>query len=194
MGYETLSKEELLELIASLEQKMQSMHAANEELISQMQRKDSELLRMQRDLQGRIAEAIWHENDVKRNQERFRTLVSNIPGAVYRCANDAYWTMEYLSDQIEHLCGYPATDFINNTVRSYKSIVHPEDVIKVVNSIRDATEARRPYSMMYRIKHKDGNILRVYERGVGVFAPEGTLLWLDGVIFDTNMSNSYGTL
>ena len=51
--------------------------------------------------------------------------------AIYRCALDSDWTMEWLSDEIESLTGYPAADFIHNAVRTFASVLHP-DVSKVV--------------------------------------------------------------
>jgi PAS domain S-box-containing protein len=189
MGHESLDRDELLSLVISLEDRLRGLRNANEDLLTQLKEKDTELLRLRRDLQERVAEAIWRENDIKRSQERFRSLVANLPGAVYRCSNDAFWTMEYLSDQIERLSGYPAEDFLNNAVRSYKSIVHPEDVIKVVNAISGGVDKREPYSIIYRIKHKNGDFRTVYERGIGVHAGDDTLLWLDGVIFDITENN-----
>jgi signal transduction histidine kinase len=56
-----------------------------------------------------------------------RSLVANIPGVVYRCACDADWTMQWLSDEIAELCGYPASDFIAARVRTFASIIHPDD-------------------------------------------------------------------
>ena len=47
-------------------------------------------------------------------EEHFRSVVANIPGVVYRCTCDPTWTVEYVSDQIEDLVGYPASDFIGN--------------------------------------------------------------------------------
>ncbi|MCZ7557828.1 MAG: PAS domain-containing protein [Bacteroidia bacterium] len=179
-----MENEEYIRKLASLEDRIAGLREANEELLVQLQAKDVELLRLRRDLQERLAEAIWRENDIQRNQERFRSLVANLPGAVYRCSNDAFWTMEYLSDQIEQLSGYPAADFIQNCARSYKSIVHPEDVIKVVNAISQGVEQKRPYTIIYRIRHKNGTYRTVHERGIGIHASDGTLLWLDGVIFD----------
>ncbi|MGK7894127.1 MAG: PAS domain-containing protein, partial [Xenococcus sp. (in: cyanobacteria)] len=51
---------------------------------------------------------------LRQSEEKFRNLVDNIPGAVYRCACDEHWTMELLSDAIEEIAGYPASDFIDN--------------------------------------------------------------------------------
>ena len=56
-----------------------------------------------------------------------RSLIDSIPGAIYRCACDRDWTMEWLSDEIETMTGYPASDFIGNAVRTFASIEHPDD-------------------------------------------------------------------
>lgn len=45
---------------------------------------------------------------LQQSEERFRGLVDNIPGAVYRCRCDDHWTMEYISDSIETISGYLA--------------------------------------------------------------------------------------
>jgi PAS domain S-box-containing protein len=118
------------------------------------------------------------------SEERFRSLVSNLPGAVYRCACDPDWTMEFLSDPIKHLCGYPASDFLANHVRSYASVIYPDDLPMVERTVLGAVAQRQPFSIEYRLLHKDGGIRWVYEKGQGVFAADGKLLCLDGAIFD----------
>lgn len=118
------------------------------------------------------------------SEERFRSLVSNLPGAVYRCACDPDWTMEFLSDPIEQLCGYPASDFLADCVRPYASVIHPDDGQMVERVVLDAVAQRRPYAIEYRLLHKDGGIRWVHEKGQGVFAADGQVLWLDGAIFD----------
>ncbi|HEY9830132.1 MAG TPA: PAS domain S-box protein, partial [Stenomitos sp.] len=59
-----------------------------------------------------ITERKHSEAALQSSEKRFRTLVSNIPGAVYRCKYDADWTMEFFSQEIEQISGYPASDFI----------------------------------------------------------------------------------
>ena len=45
--------------------------------------------------------------ELRMSEERFRSLVANIPGVVFRCRSDPEWTMLYMSDLVEELTGYP---------------------------------------------------------------------------------------
>ncbi len=87
------------------------------------------------------------EEDLRAGEERFRTLVANIPGVVYRCGCDWLWTMQFMSDSIQELSGYPATDFLANRVRTYGSIIHPEDRSYVFEAIDEALADGSPYEM-----------------------------------------------
>jgi PAS domain S-box-containing protein len=121
---------------------------------------------------------------VQRGEARFRTLLSNIPGAIYRCALDSNWDMEFISDNIEVLSGYPPSDFILSTVRSYASIIHPDDRQGVETTVNDAVERHEPFVLEYRIVRADGDVRWMHEKGQGVRDGSGEVLWLDGAIFD----------
>ena len=99
-----------------------------------------------------------------------RSLVANIPGAVYRCVRDEDWTMEWLSDAFEEISGYPASDFIESAERTFASVIHPDDREQVERSVSEAVEARRAFTLEYRIVRRDGEIRWVLERGP---APRG---------------------
>jgi PAS domain S-box-containing protein len=146
-------------------------------------------------LQEKKAEYIRMESERERTYDRYLTLLHNIPGAVYRCANDESWTMEFISDQIEVLSGYPAEEFILNRDRTYASIIHPDDVVHVFDQVQKGLQSRKPYVIEYRIRHKDGGIRFVWEKGQGIFNHEGELTYLDGVIFDiTDRVGSFESL
>ena len=117
-------------------------------------------------------------------EERFRTLVSQISGVVYRCANDENWTVELISDGIESLSGYPASDFVGNHVRSLASIIHPDDNSEIGKQVDKALIERRPFDIEYRVLHRDGSIRWAYEKGSGIFDDKGALQYLTGVITD----------
>jgi PAS domain S-box-containing protein len=120
---------------------------------------------------------------LRANEALLRSLVANIPGAVYRCACDSDWTMEWLSDEIEEISGYPAREFIRNAVRTFASVIHPDDREQVERSVLDGVDAGRPYTLEYRIVRRDGGERWVLERGQAQEAGDGRR-WLDGAIFD----------
>jgi len=124
------------------------------------------------------------EAELRASDEQFRAVVANIPGAVYRCACDASWPIHFMSDHIEELCGHPAADFIENEVRTYGSIIHPDDRPYVVDRVDEALVAGTPYSLQYRLIHADGSARWIAEHGRAVLDERGRPVWLDGVIFD----------
>ena len=115
---------------------------------------------------------------------KFRTLVGNIPGVFYRCANDAAYTMEFISPAIQDLSGYPASDFIGNRVRTYASVIHADDMDLVNKAVEDGLNQRQAYVIEYRVVHRDGSIRWAREYGRGIFGEAGELLHLDGAVFD----------
>ncbi|MEB3883206.1 PAS domain S-box protein [Lyngbya sp. CCY1209] len=122
------------------------------------------------------------------SERRFRTLLANLPGAIYRCARDENWTMEFISEAIADISGHPASDFINNRVRTYASTIHTEDLRQVEAGVWEAIARRCPYILEYRIVRADGSIRWVYEKGQPAFDDAGNVLWLDGAIFDITES------
>lgn len=131
-----------------------------------------------------ITERKQVEEALRERQDEFQSLVSNIPGAVYRCASNAERTMIFLSNWVELITGYPASDFIHHHLRSFTSIVHPDDREPVQQAIEQAVKARQPYIIEYRLIHRNGNSRWVYEKGKAIFGEEGQVIWLNGAIFD----------
>jgi PAS domain S-box-containing protein len=123
------------------------------------------------------------EQALSDSEERFRTLVANVPGVIFRCDIDSDWTMEFLSDEIEELVGYPASEFIQNEIRTFASVVHPEDAEQLEREVADAVAGDRPYTTEYRVLHRDGTIRYVVERGHAILGRDGEYK-LDGAIFD----------
>lgn len=124
------------------------------------------------------------EAALRESEERLRSLVENIPGAIYRCQYDADWTMEFISDEIETISGYPAGDFIQNRRLSFASIINPEDNEIVDRKVGEAVASRQPYYIEYRIVRADRTTQWISKRGRPIYNLEGQVLWLEGVIFD----------
>ncbi|OYY95513.1 MAG: hypothetical protein B7Y41_03140 [Hydrogenophilales bacterium 28-61-23] len=142
------------------------------------------VVRINRRLSQEQRKATAQAAALRESEAQFRSLVQSIPGAVYRCALDEHWTIHFISDHIETLTGYPLEDFLTNRVRSYASIIHPDDVAKVDRAVMDSVRKQSPYGIEYRILHASGEVRWVFEKGQAEFDTAGAVAWLDGVITD----------
>jgi PAS domain S-box-containing protein len=142
---------------------------------------------------GRTWCIVWHQDitDTKEtelalrdSERRYRDLVADMPSVVFRCANDRAWTMEFVSEAIVAVTGYPAEDFLYNRRRTYESIIHPDDRARVWDVVHQAVEHHQPYAVEYRIRTAEDTTRWVHEKGRGVYDDEQHLLRLEGVIFD----------
>jgi PAS domain S-box-containing protein/putative nucleotidyltransferase with HDIG domain len=128
-----------------------------------------------------ITERKRAEQELIESNRRLNTTINNLRGVVYRCDNHLDWTMEYVSDGIRDLSGYPAEDFIARRVRSYDSIIEPADLSRVWNEIQRAVARQEPFMLEYRIRTASGEQKWVWERGRGVFDGD-QLVALEGFI------------
>jgi len=124
------------------------------------------------------------QSDLSHERDQYQSLVENIPGITYSCACDENWTMHYISRQVEQVVGYPATDFIKNAVRTFASVIHPDDVESVGRSVEEAIASSERWELEYRVCHRDGTIRWVYEKGRAVLDTHGKVKFLDGFILD----------
>lgn len=147
-----------------------------------------------RDADGQITHFVAIEDDIteereiaeeiKKKEQRFRTLVANLPGTVYRCLNDDDWTMQFISDNVEEITGYPAADFVNNNKRTYDSVISAEDSQMVADDVGAAVARKEPWDIQYRIVRADGEVRWVGERGRAAYREDDSVDHLDGVIID----------
>ncbi len=132
-----------------------------------------------------ITESHKSEAALRRSEARFRSLVANIPGVVYRWPCD--FSASFISDAVYSLTGYSATDFRlldDRGWRSFASIIYSEDLAQVEATIRRGIENKQSYSLEYRLLAADGTIKWVCDKGSPVFDEDGDVYCLDGVIFD----------
>jgi PAS domain S-box-containing protein len=121
---------------------------------------------------------------IQHNEQLLGSLLSNFPGAAYRCENNPRWSMHYLSDAVKQLTGYPASDFLVRNMRSFTDIIHPDDIAYVNDAIQRAIAERKSFDLQYRIQHADGQWRCVQEIGRGIFNSLGEVEFLDGFIWD----------
>ncbi len=120
--------------------------------------------------------------ELQASEAKFNALVSNIPGAVFRC--DASYRMLYISDGIRALTGYAAPTLLQNQQCSYLSLIHPDDVTILTDSLVRSTLGYCRSQIDYRLIQANGRIRWVSERKQGIFDRQGRLLGFDGVLLE----------
>jgi len=113
-----------------------------------------------------------------------RTLLGNLDGMVYRCRDDAHWTMEFVSEGCFRLTGYEPEDLLFNRRVSYQGLIHPDDRKRVREEVDAGLSASGRFDSEYRIVHASGDIRWVWERGSGVYDETGVLLAIEGLVQD----------
>ncbi|MCX7984562.1 MAG: PAS domain S-box protein [Bacteroidetes bacterium] len=131
-----------------------------------------------------ITERKLAEEALYERERTLATLLSNIPGFAYRCANDKDWTMMFISDGCKDITGYEPEDFINNATIAFNDIIHPDYRELLWNLWQQKLPSREIFEYEYPIITKHGELRWVWERGRGVYDAGGTLLFLEGFITD----------
>jgi PAS domain S-box-containing protein len=121
---------------------------------------------------------------LKETERQLLTLLSNLPGMAYRCLNDSDWTMEFVSDGCLGLTEYKPEDLIENRKVSFGQLIYPDDRKKIKNEIAPLLEAGKPFELIYRIITATEKIKWVWEKGRGVYTPDGKVIALEGFISD----------
>ncbi len=125
------------------------------------------------------AELNFHESS-----RRLQTLMDNLPGMVYRCTNDRFWTMAYVSDGCRQLTGYNPDALINNRDLAFSDIIHPDHQERVHREVQMALTENRSFELEYLIRNRDGRERWVWERGRLVPGSSNEPQVLEGFISD----------
>ncbi|MGM0396354.1 MAG: diguanylate cyclase domain-containing protein [Bacillota bacterium] len=111
-------------------------------------------------------------------------LLESLPGMVYRCKFDEYWTMEYVSEGCRDLTGYEVESILGNREISYNEIIADKYRSMVREIWSDAVRDKKMVRSEYEIITATGEKKWVYEQGQPVFDQDGNLSALEGMIVD----------
>jgi diguanylate cyclase (GGDEF)-like protein/PAS domain S-box-containing protein len=120
--------------------------------------------------------------DIGMREERFRTIVTQVPGAVFRARPGG--SVDFVSDAIEDITGYPARHFINMPTSRWADIICPEDRRAYYHAVKHAVACARPYEIEYRIVDANGIERWLLENGQPVGFEGQEAFWVDGIISD----------
>ncbi|NLJ08441.1 MAG: PAS domain S-box protein [Sphingobacteriales bacterium] len=130
-------------------------------------------------------------NNISNNSENYLELINNLPGMIYRCQNDPFWTMKFISNRSVELTGFTPEELIDNKRIAFSDLIFEEDRIKVWEDVQEALKKREKYTLKYRILTKNHEIKWVGEQGYGVWNEKDELIFLEGIIMDISLQEQY---
>jgi len=124
------------------------------------------------------------QNELDERERKYSTLVSNLPGFIYRCSNDKYWTMHFISDSCKSITGYSPNDFIKNKKITFNDLIHPDYQKPIWKKWQMILKDKSIFEFEYPIITKTGKLKWVWERGKGIYSNNDKLLFIEGFIED----------
>jgi diguanylate cyclase (GGDEF)-like protein/PAS domain S-box-containing protein len=134
--------------------------------------------------QGVILDVTEHEEAEQRLREaerRYRAVVENVPAVTYTQNVGEPLTALYVSPRMRDLTGHFPAEFEEDPDLWY-AVVHPDDRRMVEAEDRRTEETGEPFSMEYRMVHRDGRVVWVRDDAVLVRDEADAPLYWQGVI------------
>lgn len=113
----------------------------------------------------------------------YESIASRIDGFLYRCRNDAAYTMLVLAGRVKDLTGFVPEELLAGKV-AFASLIVPEDAPRVDAEVSAACRERRNWRIDYRIRTRAGAARWVTESGGAVYDASGEVVYLEGFIAD----------
>jgi len=118
---------------------------------------------------------------VRNSEEKYRLLVNNIPGIVYKGFKD--WSVEFYDNKIERLTGYNIQKFKSGRMK-WIDLMVTDDIESARQIFIRALKTDKSYVRDYRIKTKSKDILWIHERGQILCDDKGKIEYVSGILFD----------
>ena len=130
-----------------------------------------------------ITERKQAEDGLRRAETRYRTLVEQLPLAVYVDRMDASSSNIYTSPQIEALLGYSVEEWMSDP-SLFLELLHPDDREKVL-AAHDRTHATgEPLCVEYRLRARDGRWVWIHDEAHVIRDIKGFEPVLQGYLLD----------
>lgn len=130
-----------------------------------------------------IDKVYQHSNQLKISQEQYKNLVSTIPGVVYHRELADEFNTVFISEPIKNISGYHSSDFENNKIRTFESIMHPEDQEIIKRAKEKYLKGGTSYLLEYRIIDSNNQVKWINDQG-SITKDENDTYLFTGVLLD----------
>ncbi|MEP7059888.1 MAG: PAS domain-containing protein [Actinomycetota bacterium] len=129
-----------------------------------------------------ITELKEAEERIRGAEERYRTLVEQLPVVVYIDAIDEQASALYISPQYEAVFGFTPQERLEDQGLWLRQL-HPEDLDRVFEESERTNRTGEPFDMEYRWIRGDGVTIWVHDQARQVVGADGVPVW-QGVLTD----------
>ena len=130
-----------------------------------------------------ITERKQAEDGLRRAETRYRTLVEQLPLAVYVDRMDASSSNIYTSPQIEALLGYSVEEWVSDP-SLFVELLHPDDREHILEAHERTHATGEPLCLEYRLRARDGRWVWLRDEARVIRDIEGFEPVLQGYLLD----------
>jgi PAS domain S-box-containing protein len=130
-----------------------------------------------------ITERKQAEAALRAAEQRFRTLVEQLPAITYVAALDADSSTLYTSPQIETMLGFSQAEWMADH-DLWRKQIHPDDYTRVMADVVLSQSTGVPVPSEYRMLTRSGRLRWFRDQAVVVHDPAGQPLFMQGIMFD----------
>lgn len=132
-------------------------------------------------LEKENAERRRAQDALQESEERFRSLVNNIPDVVYSI--DRKGNILSVNDESLRIFGYRKDEIVG---KPFTNFIYPDDIPRVIDSVREEVRNRQEYTIgqQFRILASDGTTSWVEEHAHTQFDANGNFVKEEGVLRD----------
>jgi len=126
-----------------------------------------------------------HERTAELTESRrqLNGLMQSLPGMAFRFRPGDTLTVLYASEGSAALTGWTPYEFVSGAVQ-FRDVIHPDDLAAVTKITMAALRERKDFDQEFRIRTRDGGEKWVQSGGRGVYAADGKLELIEGLVID----------
>ena len=121
------------------------------------------------------------EERLRRSEEKYRRLVTNLPDVTW--TSNANGETTYISPNVTDAFGYTPEEMCERGDELWLGRIHTDDSKRVIERYQALFAEGRPFDVEYQIQRKDGHWIWVHDRALSTFVEDGTV-YTDGVFAD----------
>lgn len=166
--------------IGKLSEEFNRMAAALSDKETQLREYTTQLETSNKELETEIAERKRTEETLRQSEEKYRTLVTNIPDITW--TTDSEGNTTFISPSVVNVYGYTSEDIYADH-ELWLGRIHPDDIDRVMKTFQALFTENKKFDIEYRVQRKDGVWVWLHDRSMNTYENEGKR-YADGVFSD----------